>query len=72
MENDAVVDMQADTDLDESTTDDDLLAATHKGEGITDGTSDTRSDAQGVRAARRLDRGAGRLVRRTGGPESDG
>ena len=41
MENDAVVDMQAETDLDESTTDDDLLAATHKGEGITDGTSNT-------------------------------
>jgi hypothetical protein len=41
MEKDAVVDMQADTDLDESTTDDDLLAATQKGEGITDGTSNT-------------------------------
>ena len=43
MENDAVVDVQAETDPDEMMADDDLLAATDKGSGldIKDGSSNT-------------------------------
>lgn len=41
MESDAVVDVQAETDPDEALADDDLVAVTEKGKGITDGTSNT-------------------------------
>jgi hypothetical protein len=41
MEKDIAVDVQAETDPDETMADDDLLAVAEKGQGITDGTSNT-------------------------------